>query len=228
MVQDGSSQSQWEAWFTGGGAQLASVPTMMVHGNHEAMATGYFALFSLPGEEEIYSFDYGNTHFVALNDTPRPGEDLTARQAAFLDADLTAARARPVPPRWIITSHHRPMFASDDEGSNLTVRAAWQHLYEKHHVDADFNGHAHQYESTHAIVGEGTLVDAGGIRYITTGGAGALLSGKKATTVNPWTLVYAAEFSFAVVDVTEQSLTIQGRRVDGTAIEGAPIVITHP
>jgi hypothetical protein len=104
-----------------------TIPTMTVHGNHEEMATGYFALFALPGIEEIYGFDWGDVHFVVLNDTPNGGDaDLTGRQAAFLDQDLTAAQARPMPPAWIVTSHHRPMFSSDPEGSNTTVRAAWQ------------------------------------------------------------------------------------------------------
>ena len=46
---------------------------MTVHGNHEDMATGYFALFALPGIEEIYSFDWGDVHFVVLNDSPTAG-----------------------------------------------------------------------------------------------------------------------------------------------------------
>ena len=47
---------------------------MTAHGNHEAMAIDYFALFALPGDEEIYSFDYGNVHFVVLNDSPTAGD----------------------------------------------------------------------------------------------------------------------------------------------------------
>jgi len=227
LVNSGWMQEEWESWFTAGGSLLATIPTMTAHGNHEDMAVGYFALFALPGVEEIYSFDWGDTHFVVLNDSPAPGEDLSQRQAQFLDADLTAAQARAVPPTWIVTSHHRPMFSSDpQEGSNLTVRDDWQPILEAHHVDVDFNGHSHHYESTLPILGtDGGIVDAGGIRYVTSGAAGAAFDAPTPTP-NAWSNVYYAGLALAVIDVTPHTLSIQGRRVDGTAIETAPIVLT--
>ena len=226
LVHLGPSQSEWEEWFDAGGPFIANVPTMTVHGNHEEMATAYFALFAMPGQEDVYSFDYGNAHFVVLNDSPPNDDELTGFEATFLDQDLTAAESRPVPPTWIITSHHRPMYDSDpQEGSNLTVRAAWQSIMQRHHVDLDFNGHAHHYESTYPIGGDGGIVDAGGIRFITAGGAGALYDLPDATA-NPWTIVYYAGLSFGVVDVNGRTLTLQGYRVDGTNIETTPIVLT--
>jgi hypothetical protein len=119
------------------------------------------------------------------------------------------------------------MFSSDpSEGSNLTVRDAWQPILEKHHVDVDFNGHSHHYESTLPILGEdGGVVEEGGIRYITSGAAGAAFDAPTPTP-NPWTIVYYAGLALAVIDVTPHTLKIQGRRVDGTAIEMAPIVLT--
>jgi len=228
LVHEGEMVEEWESWFSAGGSLLATIPTMTAHGNHEDMAAAYFALWALPGVEEIYSFDWGNVHFVVLNDSPTQGDsDLTGRQAEFLDADLTAAEARPVPPTWVVSSHHRPMFSSDpSEGSNLTVRAAWQPILEKHHVDVDFNGHSHHYESTLPILGQdGGIVDEGGIRYITSGAAGAAFDAPT-PTANPWTNVYYAGLALAVVDVTPHTLKIQGRRVDGTAIEMTPIVLT--
>ena len=226
MIHEGTQQSDWEQWFAAGGPTLASIPTMTVHGNHEELAIDYFALFALPGIEEIYSFDYGNIHFVVLNDSPAVDSDLTTRQASFLDADLTAAEARTVPPVWTVTSHHRPMFSSDpQEGSNLEVRGDWQGILEKHHVDVDFNGHSHHYESTLPILGgDGGIVDAGGIRYMTVGGAGALFD-PPVPTPNPWTIVYYADLSLAVIDVTAHTFTIQGRKADGSPIETAPIVL---
>jgi len=226
LVHVGESQEEWEAWFDAGGPFIANVPTMSVHGNHEDMATAYFALFALPGQEDLYSFDYGNVHFVVLNDSPPNDTELAGLEAAFLDHDLTVAEARPVPPTWIVTSHHRPMFDSDpQEGSNLTVRAAWHSIMQKHHVDLDFNGHAHHYESTLPIGLDGGVVDAGGIRFITAGGAGALPDPPDATP-NPWTIVYELGLTFAIVDVNGSTLTLQGYRVDGTKIESSPIVLT--
>lgn len=226
MIHDGTQQSDWEQWFSAGGPTLASIPTMTVHGNHEELAVDYFALFALPGVEEIYSFDYGDVHFVVLNDSPAVDSDLTMRQASFLDADLTAAEARAVPPVWTVTSHHRPMFSSDpQQGSDIEVRTDWQGILEKHHVDVDFNGHSHHYESTLPILGQdGGIALAGGIRYMTVGGAGALFN-PPVPTPNPWTIVYYADLSLAVIDVTAHTFTIQGRRVDGSPLETSPIVL---
>jgi hypothetical protein len=117
------------------------------------------------------------------------------------------------------------MFDSDpQEGSNLTVRGAWNFILQRHHVDLDFNGHAHHYESTLPIDGDGGVTDAGP-RFITVGGAGALYDSPDATA-NPWTITYYAGLSLGVVDVNGATLTLQGYRVDGTKIEGAPIVLT--
>ena len=107
----------------------------------------------------------------------------------------------------------------------IEARGAWNAIQQKHHVDLDFNGHAHHYESTYPIVGDGGIVDAGGIRYITSGGAGAAFD-SPTPTPNPWTLVYYAGLSFGIVDVNGPTLTLQGYRVDGTTLEPAPIVLT--
>jgi hypothetical protein len=218
LVNSGFSQAEWEEWFTAAGPFVAHVRTETVHGNHEDMATGYFALFALPDNEQYYSFDYGNAHFVVLNDSPPPGEDLTGAQATFLDSDLTAAQARPVPPKWYFTSHHRPMFASDtSEGSNLTVRAAWQPIYEKHHTDVDLNGHDHHFEMTTPVLGD-QVVTTGGVRYVTSAGGGALFD-PPTNMPEPWSIAYYAGLSFAIVDVDDSSVTVTGYRTDGTEIK---------
>ncbi len=225
LVHDGPSAREWENWFEAAGPFIANVPTMTVHGNHEAMATAYFALFAMPGQEDVYAFDYGNAHIVVLNDSPNDPAELTGSEAAFLEADLTAAESRPVPPTWLITSHHRPMFDSDPgEGSNLTVRAAWNGILQKHHVDLDMNGHAHHWESTLPIGEDAGIVEAGP-RFITAGGAGALLD-LATPTPNAWTVTYYAGLSFGIVDVDGRTLTLQGYRVDGSKIESSPIVLT--
>jgi hypothetical protein len=163
---------------------------------------------------------------VVLNDSPPDSDELTGSEATFLDEELTAAESRPVPPSWILTSHHRPMYNSDpQQGSDLTVRGASQAIMAQHHVDGDFNGHAHIYESTLPIGLDGGIVDGAGTRFFTAGGAGAVFDSADAEA-NPWSVVYFAGLSFAVVDVSGSSLTLQGYRVDGTKLESSPIVLT--
>jgi len=120
------------------------------------------------------------------------------------------------------------MFSSDpQQGSDLTVRDAWQAILEKHHVDADFNGHSHHYESTLPILGDGGIADGGGIRYMTVGSAGALFD-PSVPTPNPWTIVYYADLALALVEATATTLTIQGYTSNDSPIESAPIVIRKP
>jgi hypothetical protein len=115
------------------------------------------------------------------------------------------------------------MFSSDPtEGSNLTVRAAWEPIQDKYNADVDYNGHSHHYESS-LPVRDGGVSDAG-VRYITSGGAGASFD-PPTPTKNPWTIAYYAGLSLAIVDISGRTLTMRGYRSDGTAIDETPITL---
>ena len=222
LVHDGAIQSQWDLWFAAAGDLFARAPIMAAHGNHEAMATAYFAQFAQPGNEEYYSFDYGNTHFVVLNDSP-PMDSEIDLEAAFADQDFAAALARPTPPRWLVAMHHRPPYSSAT--SNLNVRAKLTPIYDKYHVDLVLNGHEHAYESTLPINGGKAVKDyAAGTLYITTGGAGGLLN-LPTFTQESWSRKYLPAYNYVTVDVAGPKLTVSAFANDGSAIE-APIVLT--
>lgn len=224
LVHDGAIQSQWDLWFAAAGDLFARSPIMAAHGNHEAMATAYFAQFAQPGNEEYYSFDYGNTHFVVLNDSP-PNDAEFDVEAAFADQDFAAALARKTPPRWLVAMHHRPPYSSAT--SNLNVRAKFSPIYDKHHVDLVLNGHEHAYESTVPIYGGAAAKDfASGTVYITTGGAGGLLN-DPSFTQQPWSQKYAPVYNYVTVDVAGPKVTVSAFANDGSPLE-APIVITKP
>lgn len=221
LVHDGARQSQWDAWFAAAGDLFASSPIMPAHGNHEAMATGYFAQFALPGNEEYYSFDYAQVHFVVLNDSPTDAAEF-ATQAAFLDADLTAAKARATPPVFIVAMHHRPAYSSANSTSN--DQTWFCPLYDKHHVDLVLNGHEHSYESTKPVkAGVEAASQAEGTVYVVTGGAGALLNYRANQTPLAFSRKYVEAFHYLTVEVDGKKLTVSSFDEDGAAVDD-PIV----
>jgi hypothetical protein len=173
---------------------------MSANGNHEGLAVNYVAQFAFPQEvspdelaqgEEWYSFDYGNAHFVVLNDSVADSSVIAGSQATWLRADL-AAVDRSVTP-WIIVSHHRSFYTCRSTHSPATnLRTAWQPIFDEFAVDFVVNGHNHVYERSLPIrgllEGEGQLAAAGpngiptheagrpsGTIYLVSGGAGAPL-----------------------------------------------------
>ena len=99
----GTIQDQWDAWFDAGSGILPHLPLMLAMGNHEINSRHYFSQFPLPQNQQWYDFDYGDLHFVVLNDTPVDPSSIQGAEAAFLDASLGATTKT-----WKIVVHHKP------------------------------------------------------------------------------------------------------------------------
>ena len=171
-VTSGAGQAEWDAFFEHGASMLPYVPLVMALGNHEANAINFFAQLAQPGDEEVFSLDFGPVHVVALNDSPDDPTTIAGSQRAFLDADLAAHTAAP----WKMLMHHKAMYSSSTgHGSNLTLRATWGPVVDAHRVDLVLAGHDHVYERTRPM--RAGSVDPEGTVYLVTGGAGAELYG---------------------------------------------------
>ena len=243
-VAFGSNQLDWNSWFeaTNGAYAvadaLASTPFMVVNGNHENLALNYVAQFALPqqiteGEladgEEWYSFDYGNAHFIALNDSPPAGGSPEA-QITWLDADLAAVDRSKTP--WIFVGHHRSMYScGGSHGSNIELRKQVQPLMDKYEVDIVFSGHDHLYERTRPMRGldgeegkvaseqgaKGEPVDQSGTIYIVSGGAGAPLYG--ADDKCAYTYLTESTRNYSIVDIDDHELSLVTYRLDGSKLD---------
>jgi hypothetical protein len=105
---------------------------MFADGNHESLSQIFLSRFALPQElsegesgqgEEWYSFDYGNAHFVVLNDSVSSTTVLTGSEPTWLRADLGKVDRQKTP--WIFVMHHQGAYScASNHGSNLAVRAA--------------------------------------------------------------------------------------------------------
>ncbi|MFA5809424.1 MAG: metallophosphoesterase [Thermoleophilia bacterium] len=210
-----------------------SVPMYVAPGNHERLnytnsKAGYEQEFTFPvntrGDtatygEHYYSFDNGDTHFIALS-TEIPGQEglITGNQKAWLISDL-AANSRP----WVVVFMHRPLFSGAHAGDPWTNvgnatgqanKAEIHALFLANGVDVVFEGHEHFY--LHHL--------EDGIHYIITGGGGAPLSGAPALQAGD-ILAYSG-YEHMKVDEGDTALKVSAIDSSGAVIEtftlGAP------
>jgi 3',5'-cyclic AMP phosphodiesterase CpdA len=185
LVDVGADYSQWREWFDAAEAVISNVTIMPLTGNHETytpvwgertMPVLFTAQFKLPANGPdglqglVYSFDYGDAHFVILDSQEREEArfipDMLARQQAWLDADLAATAKR-----WKIVLLHKTPYPVKSGRSNESVKAAFVPLFDKHRVDVVISGHDHVYARTYPLTGD--KITAGGTIYVTAGRSGA-------------------------------------------------------
>ena len=155
---------------------IKTVPVFPVLGNHDVMrgdGTAFLENFHPPLEsprstKRYYSFDWGNTHFVALDSELYHGDRGSdpERQKDFLEQDLAASRKR-----WKVAFLHRSPYGSS-HGGDGRVREDLEPLFARHAVDLVFSGHDHVYERTVPIRGVTYVVSGGGGRRLYPAGNG--------------------------------------------------------
>ena len=170
LVDLGVNMVEWEAWFDALGGVGEYKPFMTVHGNHEFLTRQYFGFFSLPGNEQWYSFDYGQMHIVGLNDTVAQATDLDT-QATWMDQDLQETEA-PLK----VVFHHKPAYTScNTHPPDPLLQEKWAPVEERNGVVLDFSGHNHNYERSYPLNGGVETTPELGTTYIVSAGAGANL-----------------------------------------------------
>jgi len=143
---------------------------MTTPGNHEVgiigalnLSIGYIERFMLPGKNALssdfsnmyYSWNYGNTHFVALDtENAIDTAEFTSQHVEWLKNDLASINRSVYP--WIILFGHRPFYCSNsDEKQNLDMdcgtfasylRTQIEEVFNYYKVDVVFTAHKHNYE----------------------------------------------------------------------------------
>lgn len=184
LVDHGQTMKEWQAWFQNGQNVLKKLPFVPVVGNHETYTPkGEFSMphyfttqFSLPEngpeqlKEQVYSFDYGNVHFVVLDS--QFGEerkfvpDSMERQKAWLERDLAAAKQP-----WKVVIIHRAPYHNRSGEDKPNRTAAFAPIFESGNVDVVFTAHDHVCART-PLMKNGRPSEAGGVVYMTTGRSG--------------------------------------------------------
>lgn len=133
-----------------------------IRGNHDGSTPGWTSAqisarvtsvgaknySTMSGEAGLtYSFDYGLSHFVSIDSHLLSTLSLTAAQIAWLDADLTKAKARGQNHAFIQT--HAPLIGCGG-GNTTSVPANIIPIINKHTIiSAWFGGHTHVFAWTH-------------------------------------------------------------------------------
>lgn len=211
LVNLGTNQVEWDLWFRAGEEVLPRTLLVPAHGNHEFLATQWFAQWALPGNELWFQVRYGPLHLVVLNDTATSDE--IAEQATYVEEVLGASDAT-----WKVVLHHQSAYAScSRHGSNLTLRDQWTPAFERAGVDFVIGGHNHVYERSYPLLA-GVPVDAGpGITYLVTGGAGAPLY--PTFDDEPFTAVALAREHAVVVDLGPDEARFEVRDATGALLD---------
>lgn len=157
---NGNHDDEWGEWFEAGGFLHSMIATLPVAGNHEYVSrrdsTGaskrvlgphWPRQFSPPrngpaGFEDTVFFVYHSGVLFVVLDSMRALEEPEAAeiQARWLDELLTRDQSR-----WVIVSHHHPVYSVALGRDNPRLREQWQPIYERHRVDLVLQGHDHAY-----------------------------------------------------------------------------------
>jgi hypothetical protein len=156
--------------------------------------------------EEWYSYDYSNAHFIHLNTNSRHASG--SPQYNWLVNDLQSTTAE-----WIFVYHHHPGYNSYSDYADVLNHLV--PLYEQYGVDISFGGHLHYYERAYKD----------GVYYITTGNAGGKHWDPK-YPLNPYSQFTMSQvYSFVTVDVDGTTATLRGRYIDGAVFDS--VVLSH-
>ncbi|RLD41647.1 MAG: hypothetical protein DRI86_13010 [Bacteroidetes bacterium] len=208
LVANGDLEEDWDEQFFdnsffGIRELMASMPYMVSVGNHEGQGSlfaKYFPYDLIEQNSFYYSFNYGNTHFTAIDQFSDLDED--SEQYKWLENDLKTSKED-----WKIVLIHKPGWTAGGHKNNKAVQRILQPLFEKYNVKLVLAGHNHYY--ARAMVN--------GICHITTGGGGAPLYKPKKSKDK--IVIVDESLHFLKISVDKDKVLIKVIRADGSVIE---------
>lgn len=221
MVLHGTDEADWQRFYAITEPLLAQVPYLAAIGNHDlgwlrarASADDAFALPAGPPGRPPgaywYSTDLADVHLVMLDSNSYE----LAEQAKWLEEDLAAARARKV--RAIIALTHDGPYSRGYHRGSVDARTRYVPILARYHVDLLMSGHDHLYQRG----------EAGGIRYVVSGGGGASLyaiscgiPGRRKCEVDDGMQAVFREHHFVVLTIGKTAIDLCARRPDGRLLE---------
>lgn len=216
LVNDGSQQTEWEAFFAAGGKALKNIPLYPATGNHD-MTDLYKNVFDLPQngpegkKEAFYSFDYGDAHFTVLDSNSMGAAN--PADIEWLRQDLTASNKT-----YKIVMFHHPAYPAADIPKDLErAQIIQQHfvpIMEAAGVDLVLNGHQHVYMRTYPL--KNGVRDEAGIVYLM-----GFSGGKQYTSGD---LAYSAcsisgKPVYTIVTVNDKGIFLETRDESGAVVD---------
>lgn len=238
LVEQGQNYVHWNNWYDAAKGVIDSIPEMPVQGNHETYKTDFSSVkpanfvnqFKVPQngplslKGQVYSYDYGNVHFVVLDsqedeEAPIAG-DILAAQAKWLEADLKATSKE-----WKIVMFHKTPYYNKATRTNELVKSTFTPIFDKYHVDVVFNGHDHGVSRTYPI-NNGVFVSKpsqGTIYYVTGRSGNKFYTDLSAKVWDAFFFNPEDQPCYETVSVDGMKLTINSVKQDGTPIDSYTI-----
>ena len=195
---------RFRSFFGAIGSLALSCPYLSVIGNHERGHSRYYEFLPLPRgggkeDEQWWSFDYGNVHFMGLDSCVLSGANAIARmreQLEWAKADLASCNSE-----FKVVFFHHPIYSSTSNGgvANEGLRSLWEPIFIENKVDIIFNGHMHCYE--HFYVN--------GIHYVVTGGGGAPLQAPVSATAEGTVFRCYGVLHYVLVTVDKDGMSVE-------------------
>mgnify|MGYP001161815818 FL=1 len=239
LVDNGQDHYQWNAWFDVVNDMIARIPVVPLLGNHETynkdwkvrMPEAYLHLFALPQidmekyQNQFYSFDYGDVHFVVLNTQSQELADfepsLDEDEVAWFKKDMTKTKKK-----WkIVLMHKDPLqygFASRPEprAEGFSPEGQlWMPLFDQYGVDAVLSAHLHTYRDRGHI--KNFQRDESGPLYLITGVAGNVQYPGlwKQHSLDEYVAPQPETDNYMSLEASEDSLTFRSFLPDGQLLE---------
>ncbi len=232
-VQAGQSNVHWNYWFDAAKGVIDSISYMPVEGNHECCdvnknklePTIYKGQFNVPhngpfNNSEVYSFDYGNMHFVMLDSQLREKQKINPNllndEKVWLEKDLSQTKKD-----WKVVFWHKAPYSTRASRTTEAIKAAFTPILDKYHVDIVFNGHDHAYSRTYPINNDKIVSSpALGTVYVVTGRSGAKHYDDNVPNVWDANFFDPQDMpNYIVVDVNGSRMEIENYKMDGTLVD---------
>ncbi|MCI1821337.1 MAG: metallophosphoesterase family protein [Megasphaera sp.] len=190
LVDNGEDHTQWNLWFEAVENIISAIPIAPVMGNHETydqnwkvrMPTAYLHMFNVPNavpdlyQNQFYSFDYGNIHFVVLNtqitEMSQFQPHLLEDEINWFKTDMAHTNKK-----WkIVLMHKDPLqYAFQNRPQPRTEGFSaegkeFMPLFDAYNIDVVLSAHLHTYRNRGHI--RNFQRDNTGPLYILTGVAG--------------------------------------------------------
>ena len=196
-------QHHWDLFMRKIEPIAASVPYLVVRGNHELWwnFTAFAARWSMPPARAYgagapggangnlyFSLDLGPVHLTMFNtETPDDTGSVDAPEVAWLEADLAAANASRAATPWLVAGAHRPLYCtngawqSSDKDCAVfagVMRGQAEQTFARHGVDLVLGAHMHGFERTQAVLGGKVVTPAAnGTTYSAAGAPVYIVNG---------------------------------------------------
>ncbi len=121
LVSDGTVADQWATFNSITSALRAESDYFPALGNHEHQSPLFFDNFELPNNEQWYSVERNNTHFIVLNSCVDMGP--SSEQYRWLLADLDSINAAIT---FRVVVFHQPLHSTGRHGARTLWNSFWR------------------------------------------------------------------------------------------------------